>query len=120
MKPSQCDKENDNYASTNEKSSDDPAGRQEALESIGKSAEKAGLPPQTLIWNDLVKYLFCFFFFLIFFFFPSFRRRQRKSRSRRLLRRLITLIFAGRNRIIVIRRELPRTRCAGSVLRPTA
>jgi hypothetical protein len=29
-----------------------------------------------------------------------------------LLRRLITLIFAGRNRIIVIRRELPRTRDA--------
>jgi hypothetical protein len=28
------------------------------------------------------------------------------------LRRLITLIFAGRNRIIVIRRELPRTRSA--------
>src|SRR5215467_843013 len=45
----------------------------------------------------------------------SFRRRQSKSRSRRLLRRLITLIFAGRNRIIVIRRELPRTSVAGSV-----
>src|SRR5215472_16915514 len=28
-------------------------------------------------------------------------------------RRLITLIFAGRNRIVMIRRELPRTRCAG-------
>ena len=30
------------------------------------------------------------------------------------MRRLITLIFAGRNRIIVIRRELPRTEDAGS------
>jgi transposase len=30
------------------------------------------------------------------------------------------LIFAGRNRIIVIRRELPRTSLAGSVPRPTA
>ena len=55
-----------------------------------------------------------------FFFFHSSHRRQRKSRSRRLLRRLITLIFAGRNRIIVIRRELPRTSDAGSVRRPTA
>ena len=35
-------------------------------------------------------------------------------------RRLITLIFAGRSRIIVIRRELPRTRDAGSVGRRTA
>ena len=34
-------------------------------------------------------------------------------RSRKLLRRLITQIFAGRCRIIVIRRELPRTICAG-------
>src|SRR5947209_8526195 len=33
-------------------------------------------------------------------------------------RRLITLIFAGRNRMVMIRRELPRTRCAGWVLRP--
>jgi hypothetical protein len=46
---------------------------------------------------------------LSFFFFFSFPGRQHKSRSRRLLRRLITLLFAGRNRIIVIRRELPRT-----------
>src|SRR6516162_8918724 len=75
---------------------------------------------RTLIWNDLVKYLFVFSSSLFSFFFPSFRRRQRKSRSRRLLRRLITLIFAGRNRIIVIRRELPRTSGAGSVRRPTA
>jgi hexulose-6-phosphate isomerase len=40
------------------------------------------------------------------------------TRINRLL--LITLIFAGRNRIIVIRRELPRTSGAGSVRRPTA
>jgi hypothetical protein len=30
-------------------------------------------------------------------------------------RRLITLIFAGRNRMVMIRRELPLTRCAGWV-----
>ena len=28
-------------------------------------------------------------------------------------RRLITLIFAGRNRMVMIRRELPRTKRAG-------
>ena len=33
-------------------------------------------------------------------------------------RRLITLIFAGRNRMVMIRRELPRTRRAGWVRRP--
>ena len=33
-------------------------------------------------------------------------------------RRLITLIFAGRNRMVMIRRELPRTKCAGWVRRP--
>src|ERR1039458_4521674 len=55
----------------------------------------------------------------VFFFFLSLRR-QRRSRSRSFWRRLITLIFAGRNRIIVIRRELPRTIGAGSVRRPTA
>jgi hypothetical protein len=35
-----------------------------------------------------------------------------------LARRLITLIFAGRNRMDMIRRELPRTRCAGGVRKP--
>jgi hypothetical protein len=34
------------------------------------------------------------------------------------LRQLITQIFAGRRRIIVIRRELPRTICAGWSLDP--
>ena len=35
-----------------------------------------------------------------------------------LSRRLITLIFAGRNRMDMIRRELPRTEVAGWVQRP--
>src|SRR5204862_3677352 len=48
-------------------------------------------------------------------FSSSCKGSRRKSRSRRLSRRLITLIFAGRNRIIVIRRELPRTKGAGLV-----
>ena len=33
-------------------------------------------------------------------------------------RRLITLIFAGRSRMVMIRRELPRTECAGWVRKP--
>src|SRR5690242_12357606 len=33
--------------------------------------------------------------------------------AQKLARRLITLIFAGRNRMDMIRRELPRTRRAG-------
>lgn len=39
-----------------------------------------------------------------------FGKDRTSRRSRKLLRRLISLIFAGRNRIIVIRRELPRTK----------
>ena len=35
-----------------------------------------------------------------------------------LARRLITLIFAGRNRRDMIRRELPRTRCGGWARKP--
>jgi hypothetical protein len=38
--------------------------------------------------------------------------QQHGRRDERQLRRLITLISAGRNRTIVIRRELPRTKRA--------
>jgi len=38
--------------------------------------------------------------------------------AQELARRLITLIFAGRNRMDMIRRELPRTRRAGWVRKP--
>jgi transposase len=38
--------------------------------------------------------------------------------AQELARRLITLIFAGRNRMAMIRRELPRTEFAGWVRRP--
>ena len=38
----------------------------------------------------------------------------------RLLRRLITLIYAGRHRMVVIRRELPRTKRADPARRPAA
>jgi hypothetical protein len=42
----------------------------------------------------------------------SFVISDRESPIEKLLRRLITLIFAGRNRIMVIRRELSRSSCA--------
>src|SRR5580658_8487787 len=45
--------------------------------------------------------------------------KQCGRQPRRSSRRLITLIFAGRNRIIVIRRELPRTKSAGWARRAT-
>ena len=38
--------------------------------------------------------------------------------AQELARRLITLIYAGRNRMDMIRRELPRTRRAGWVRKP--
>src|SRR5579871_2996524 len=43
---------------------------------------------------------------------------QCRLRGERQVRRLITLISAGRNRTVMIRRELPRTRDAGWVQRP--
>ena len=45
--------------------------------------------------------------------FSLARGKPREWRPRRSARRLITLIFAGRNRMLMIRRELPRTRNAG-------
>lgn len=43
---------------------------------------------------------------------------SRADNSGELARRLITLIFAGRNRMVMIRRELPRTENAGWVRKP--
>ena len=45
-------------------------------------------------------------------------RVQRRRQGERQVRRLINLIFAGRNRTVMIRRELPRTSGAGWVRRP--
>src|SRR6267154_204161 len=44
--------------------------------------------------------------------FSLARGKRCEWRPRRSTRRLITLIFAGRNRMLMIRRELPRTRSA--------
>src|ERR1700687_4236552 len=69
---------------------------------------------EVLIWNDPSTRATVF----LLFSFPSWEAVGVAVEE--FSRRLITLIFAGRSRIIVIRRELPRTRRAGSVRRPTA
>ena len=59
-----------------------------------------------LIWSDGVNWAKSVGFWWLAFSFPE----DRASSSRgRFERRLISLIFAGRNRIIMIRRELPLT-----------
>jgi len=54
----------------------------------------------------------------------AFPVKQSRRQSRLLLRRLITLIFADRALrpavMVVIRRELPRTRNANPAIRPVA
>jgi len=62
-------------------------------------------PIRQLIWSDPVNSCESVGLFL----FSSFEDRVSSSRGR-YWRRLIKLIFAGRNRIIMIRRELPLTR----------
>jgi hypothetical protein len=62
-----------------------------------------------LIWSDPVKSAMPSLGFAVV---VEVVRGQGAQRSGQLVRRLISLIFAGRNRIIVIRRELPRTRSA--------
>ena len=67
-----------------------------------------------LIWSDPVKFgdalcRRCVVWFLVV---VDVIRGQGELRSKQFVRRLISLIFAGRNRIIVIRRELPRTKSA--------
>jgi hypothetical protein len=71
------------------------------------------VPTMVLIWNDLSTRSNCFL--------PSSPLKEAVQVVVEVVsRRLIILIFAGRNRIIVICRELPRTIDAGSVRRPTA
>jgi len=65
-----------------------------------------------LIWSDPVNLCTSVgLFFLLSLFFPFIENRASRSRGR-FERRLISLIFAGRNRIILIRRELPLTSVA--------
>jgi len=65
-----------------------------------------------LIWSDPVNLCGIMGLFLsLLLFLPYFEDRASRIRGS-FERRLISLIFAGRDRIIVIRRELPLTRFA--------
>src|ERR1700730_4632897 len=77
-----------------------------------------------LIWNDLVKSAY-----FVRTLHPvaqagsSHRTAQIGEHAALVVaetrsRRLITLIFAGRHRIVMIRRELPRTKSAGRARKP--
>ena len=65
-----------------------------------------------LIWSDPVNGGTSMgLFLLLLLLLPFFEGRASSSQSS-FERRLISLIFAGRNRIILIRRELPLTKIA--------
>ena len=66
-----------------------------------------------LIWSDLVNAANSVWLSLQLFL--SFRELRASSSLGSNERRLISLIFAGRNRIIMIRRELPLTVSASPV-----
>jgi hypothetical protein len=69
-------------------------------------------PPTHLIWSDPVNPCKSVGLFLsLSLLIPFVEDRASNSRGR-FRRRLISLIFAGRNRIILIRRELPCKRVA--------
>ena len=68
-----------------------------------------------LLWSDRVntgKYVGLFLSLSLLLSFPEDRASSSRSSFER---RLISLIFAGRNRIIMIRRELPLTVIASPV-----
>ena len=66
-----------------------------------------------LIWSDPVNPAESMGLFLLLSLFLLFPEDRASSSLGRFERRLISLIFAGRNRIIMIRRELPLTVVAG-------
>ena len=65
----------------------------------------------SLIWSDPVNLCTSMGFLLLSLHLPLIEDRASSSQGRSE-RRLISLIFAGRNRIILIRRELPLTKVA--------
>ena len=66
------------------------------------------MPDAHPIWSDPVNH--CRSVGLFLSLFVSFFEDRASSSRGRIERRLIRLIFAGRNRIIMIRRELPRSK----------
>ena len=79
-------------------------------EYLTKDRGDDGLP--ALIWSDRVNWARSVGLFWFAFSFPEDRASSSRSSFER---RLISLIFAGRNRIIMIRRELPLTVIASPV-----
>src|SRR5665213_4463329 len=68
-----------------------------------------------LIWSDRVNTAKTVGLFLSLSLLLSFPEDRASSSRSSFKRRLISLIFAGRNRIIMIRRELPLTVIASQV-----
>ena len=67
------------------------------------------LREHVLIWSDPVNVCTSVGLFLLLWLPLPFCENRASSSRGRFERRLISLIFAGRNRIILIRRELPLT-----------
>ena len=77
---------------------------------VNTIAKRLGRSP--LIWSDPVNLCTSMgLFLLLSLLLPLIEDRASRSQGRSE-RRLISLIFAGRNRIILIRRELPLTKVA--------
>ena len=91
-------------------------GKVEKADPYGMTSKKKLVTEHTnrgiaLIWSDPVKVLMVVGVFVF--------RDQGQPQPKQSRRRLISLIFAGRNRMVMIRRELPRTKSA-SPAKPVA
>ena len=74
--------------------------------------ERISIDAKSLIWSDPVHPCESVGLFLSLRLLLLFREDRASNSRSRFERRLISLIFAGRNRIILIRRELPQTSVA--------
>jgi hypothetical protein len=89
-----------------------------AIVEIGYREREARVPDHQaigLIWSDRVNTAKSVGLFLWLSLLLSFPEDRASSSRSSFERRLISLIFAGRNRIIMIRRELPLTVIASQV-----
>jgi hypothetical protein len=82
------------------------AGRWEANPLLGSARFRGVGERFALIWSDRVNAAKSAGVFVVVL---AFSRGQSEQQPGQVERRLISLIFAGRNRIIMIRRELPLT-----------
>ena len=81
----------------------------EELAKLRKQVRELTMERDILMWNDHASNSYAGR--LWYGFTSSFERTRQRSRG--VSRRLITLMSAGRNRMVVIRRELPLTNSAG-------